>query len=133
MRVVKSISLIAIGAALAVTQAHAQQSPGFGYRTPPTPPKHGGHGGHHGFVGGIWIVEREVPGVVERVVEVPVAVPVLAAPSPEPREPFVLGKRYASLPGGCMKLIEGQASYYYCGDGEWYRATGKQFLAVRKP
>ena len=129
----KIISLFAIGAALAVTPALAQQSSGFGYRTPP-PPKHGGgHGGHHGFGGGIWIVEREVPVVVERVVEVPVAVPVPAAPPPEPREPFVLGKRYASLPGGCMKLIEGGASYYYCGDGEWYRAAGKQYLAVAKP
>jgi hypothetical protein len=44
----------------------------------------------------------------------------------------VIGASYASLPGGCMKWIEGGASYYYCG-GEWYRQLGKQYRAVARP
>ena len=38
-----------------------------------------------------------------------------------PRKPYVIGNSYASLPGGCMKMIEEGAHYYYCGGGEWYR------------
>ena len=80
------------------------------------------HGGGFGFGGGTIYVEREVPVYIEREVvrEVPVEVPV----EPEkPREPYVIGKSYASLPGSCMKMIEDGASYYYC-DGEWYQETG---------
>jgi hypothetical protein len=45
----------------------------------------------------------------------------------------VIGASYAELPGGCMKWIEGGASYYYCGGGEWYRQLGKQYRAVARP
>ena len=85
---------------------------------------HGHHHGGKGFggFGGVWIVEREVPVIVEREVvrEVPVAPP---PPPPPPRKPWVLGKSYASLPGGCMKWIEEGVSYYGCS-GEWYRQVG---------
>lgn len=79
-----------------------------------------------GGIGGVWIVEREVPVIVEREVvrEVPAPPP---APSPKgegKRKPYVIGSTYASLPGGCMKMIEGGASYYFCGGGEWYRQVG---------
>ena len=84
-------------------------------------------GGDHGFrgIGGVWIVEREVPVYIEKEVvrEVPAPPP---APSPEgegKRKPYVIGNSYASLPGGCMKLIEEGASYYYCS-GDWYRQVG---------
>ncbi len=97
--------------------------------------KHGG--GKHGFHGGFFVVEREVPVIVEREVvrEVPVVVqPVAPAP---PRKPYVIGSNYASLPPqGCMKLIDDGASYYYCS-GEWYRQTGggrdAKYKAVAKP
>ena len=95
----------------------------------------GGHGHgrfHGGFGGGVWIVDREVPVYVEREVvrEVPVAVEP-PAPAP-PREAYVVGKSYASLPPqGCMKLIEEGVSFYYCG-GDWYRQEGKQYRAVAR-
>ena len=149
----KTLHLLTVSAAmcallvLAAGEAGAQRPvAGLGPRTPPLVPRdHGGwkHGGkHHGFGGGIWIVERpfgyaqdrEVPVIVEREVVVREVVPAAPpAPPPPPRKPFVVGKSYASLPGGCMKLIEGGASYYYCGGGEWYRAAGKQYRAVSKP
>ena len=89
--------------------------------------------GFHGDSGGLWIVERE-PVIVEREVIREVAGPAAPPPAPpEPRKPFVIGQSYASLPGGCMKIIEGAASYYYCGGGEWYRPVGKQYRAVEKP
>jgi hypothetical protein len=44
----------------------------------------------------------------------------------------VIGASYASLPGGCMKMIEEGASYYYCGGGEWYKQTGKLYRAVAR-
>ena len=92
----------------------------------------GGHGNMHGRFhggfggGGVWIVDREVPVYVEKEVvvrEVPVPV---AAPAPAPpREAYVIGKTYASLPPqSCMKLIEEGVSYYYCS-GEWYRQVGE--------
>ena len=94
----------------------------------------GGHGNmhgrfHDGFGGGVWIVDREVPVYVEKEVvrEVPVAVEP-PAPTP-PREAYVIGKTYASLPGSCMKLIEEGVSFYYCG-GEWYRQVGEGRAAM---
>ena len=86
-----------------------------------------GTGRHHGLGGGVWIVEREVPVVVEKVVvkEVP-----LTPPSPPGREgekahkPYVIGASYASRPDRCMKLIEEGVSFYYC-DGGWYRQVGE--------
>lgn len=98
---------------------------------------HGRPGGGHGFrgIGGVWIVEREVPVIVEREVVKEVPVPVPAEPRPPPRKPYVIGNSYASLPGGCMKLIEEGASYYYCS-GEWYRQVGEgssvQYKAVKR-
>jgi hypothetical protein len=81
---------------------------------------------------GVWVVEREVPVIVER--EVPVTPPP-APPLQEegknepPRKPYVIGNTYDSLPAGCMKMIEEGAAYYYC-DGEWYRQEGKSYRAV---
>lgn len=109
----------------------------FGLRSPP-PRDHGRghHGGKfHGLHGGVWIVEREVPVIIEREVVREVVQAAPAAPPPEPRKPYVVGKRYASLPSSCMKLIEGGASYYYCGAGEWYRqmgSRGARYLAVAR-
>lgn len=101
------------------------------------PPRHGGGGlhGKHGFGGFFafpgYVVEREVVHVIER--EVPVELPPPPEePPPPPREPYVLGKTYASLPGGCMKMIEEGASFYLCS-GEWYRQVGKQYKAVAQP
>jgi hypothetical protein len=101
---------------------------------------HGGFHGNGGGVGGVFIVERQVPVIVEREVvrEVPPAPP--PTPSPEgegrKRKPYVIGSSYASLPGGCMKLIDEGVSYYFCGGGEWYRQTGSgrdsQYRAVAR-
>ena len=95
----------------------------------------GRHGRHHrGFFPGFIIVEREVPVVIEREVVVREVAPAAPPPPPPaPRKPFVVGQSYASLPGGCMKMIEGAASYYYCGGGEWYRPVGKQYRAIARP
>jgi hypothetical protein len=142
----KPLHLLTTGAAasamlvFAPAEADAQRRAGV-TGIPVSPPGHygGRHGGkfrgHHfsNFV----IYEREVVRVVE--VEVPVPVPV-AAPAPEPppppRKPFVIGSTYASLPAGCMKLIEDGASYYYCS-GEWYRQVGAgwpaSYKAVARP
>ena len=104
-------------------------------------PTRGGHrhrpgfGGRGGFIGGgVWVVEREVPVYVER--EVIREVVVEPPPPPKPREPHVIGKSYASLPGGCMKMIDQGASYYGCS-GEWYLETGGgsgvRYKAVKAP
>jgi hypothetical protein len=76
--------------------------------------------------------EREyVTHVIEH--EVIREVPVEAPPPPPPRELYVIGRSYGSLPGGCMKMIEGGASYFYCS-GEWYRAVGaSRYEAVVSP
>lgn len=115
--------------------------PGFGngslYPTP-IPPQTGmrGAGGGHrrGFgTGGFFFYDQ--PYVVHDVVVVhdqPAAEPVAAEPPSPPREPYVLGRTYASLPGSCLKMIEGGASYYYCG-GDWYRQVGRQYKAVEMP
>jgi hypothetical protein len=69
------------------------------------------------------VIEREV------VREVPVVAPAL----PPPREPYVIGHSYDSLPGGCLKLVEGSARYFMCS-GEWYREVGRsQYKAVESP
>lgn len=61
------------------------------------------------------------------------AVPPPPPPPPAPpRKPYALGKSYASLPGGCMKLIDAGVSYYKCG-AEWYRQDGSQYKAVAQP
>jgi hypothetical protein len=44
-----------------------------------------------------------------------------------------MGRTYASLPGGCMKMVEKAASYFYCG-GDWYRQVGSsEYRAIKKP
>ena len=138
MKALHLLGLSAAAAALlifAATQADAQQRPTVGGRINfPTHSNHfsweRGHGFHGGF-GGVWVVEREVPVIVEREVVVR-EVQVPAEPPPPPREAYVIGKSYASLPGGCMKMIEPGASYYWCS-GEWYRQVGKLYRAVAAP
>jgi hypothetical protein len=128
------VRLMAIGAMSALlvfasAGAGAQGRPlGTGQRIViPPPPPIGSFDTFPGFI----VVEREVVRVVER--EVPVAAPpVVVAPPPPPRKPYVIGASYATLPGGCMKMIEEGVSYYYCS-GEWYRQMGKQYRAVAKP
>ena len=123
---------VAVAPVLAATSAQAQQRAVGGPRI--TIPSHSnhfswerGHGFHGGF-GGVFIVEREVPVIVER--EMVREVPITPPPTPphqgegSKRKPYVVGGTYASLPGGCMKMIEDGASYYFCGGGEWYRQTG---------
>ena len=130
----KSVHLLGLSAAAAATlilAASAADAAG-GQRSPP--PRHGGH--HHGkpvFHVPIFVVERQAPVIIEREVvrEVPVIVEA-PEPPPPPREAYVIGKTYASLPGACMKLIEAGASYYLCS-GEWYRQVGRQYRAVEGP
>jgi hypothetical protein len=56
-----------------------------------------------------------------------------APPPPPPRKAFAIGRSYDSLPGGCMKMVEGGASYFYCG-GDWYREVGRSlYQAVASP
>ena len=124
---VSVFALLILGAA----EAGAQRGP------PGTivSPRHLGHGHGHGrgfHGGGFYVIDREV--VIEREVvrEVPAAPPAAAAAPPEPRKPYVIGRTYASLPGGCMKLIERGASYYICS-GDWYRQVGSQYKAVARP
>jgi len=134
-------ALAAVGPVGAVEADALQQSPAFGARSAPAGSEHGSggrwggrHGRHHGgYYPGLNFVERPVPVIVEREVVREVVKEVAAEPPPPPRKPYVLGASYASLPGGCMKMIEGSASYYYCGGGEWYRPVGKQYRAVREP
>ena len=136
-----SLHLLAAAAALLITSAaDAQQRPSpFGARSAPDQGGQWGARHHRGrhhrtFFPGFILVEREVPVVIEREVVVrEVAPAALPPPPPAPRKPFVVGQSYASLPGGCMKMIEGAASYYYCGGGEWYRPVGKQYRAIARP
>ena len=144
----KPLHLLAVSAAMAAlsmvaaTEAYAQQRTVSGPRI--TLPSHANHfswEGHHGFHGGTFIVEREIPVIVEREVVREVAV----TPPPTPphqgegrkRKPYVIGGTYVSLPPqGCMKMIEDGASYYFCS-GEWYRQLGTgraaKYRAVAKP
>jgi hypothetical protein len=93
---------------------------------------HGGMHGDHGFFVPVF-VEQQAPVIIEREVvrEVPVVVEA-PPPPPPPREPYVIGKSYATLPpSGCMKMIEGAASYYLCS-GEWYRQVGSSSAVMYK-
>ena len=116
--------------ALAATAAQAQQGAISGA---PRGLPGGSHGGMHGHRGVFFPVyfERD-PVVIEREVvrEVPVVVEP-PPPPPKPREPYVVGKSYASLPGGCMKMIQDGASYYLCS-GEWYQQVGSGSAATYK-
>lgn len=140
----KAFLLLAVGVAtvgvLAASPAGAQAR-AIGGAPRGLPPAHSGgmHGGAFGHQGFFvpFFVEREPPVIVEREVvrEVPVVVEP-PPPPPPPREPYVIGKSYASLPGGCMKMIQDAASYYLCS-GEWYRqvgsGSGARFKAVAQP
>ena len=127
---------VAVLPMLAAPSAQAQQRAVSGPRI--TLPSHSnhfswerGHGFHRGF-GGVVIVERALRQaqdereIVQEAPPPPAAVPLpeQAQGGAEARKPYVAGGTYASLPGGCMKMIEDGASYYFCGGGEWYRQTG---------
>jgi len=138
-----AIVMTAAGLIFAAATADAQQravSSGARVTFPSHSNRFSWERGHrfHGGIGGVWIVEREVPVIVEREPPPPPAPPVLACPPDrlcaslplpqksgggEQRKPYVIGSTYASLPDSCMKLIDGGVSYYYC-DGEWYRQIG---------
>jgi len=129
-----SAAMAALLIVAAAEVAAQQRSAGGGPRItiPPPAPI-----GSFGTFSGVIVVEREVPVIVEREV-VRDAQPAAPAPSPPPpRKPYVIGNTYDSLPPeGCMKMIEGGASYYYC-NGEWYRQVGggkdAQYRAVAQP
>jgi hypothetical protein len=100
------------------------------------PPHSGMHGGfHHGFraSGFLIIPETEVVHDVVVVHDQPIEPPAPPPPPLPPKEPWVFGRTYASLPGGCMKLVERGAAYFLCS-GEWYRQVGsRQYKAVAGP
>ena len=98
----------------------------------------GGNVRNHGHLGNdgvfIWddgwgnrIIEREVVHEVVREVPAPPS-----EPPPPPRKPYVIGASYASLPGGCMKMVEAGGTFFYCS-GEWYRQVGGGYRAVKEP
>ena len=103
--------------------------------SPPRVPHGHMHSFGHGFGGGFFIVEPEVVHDVVVVHDAPADPPPPPAPPP-PRKPFVLGRTYSSLPGGCMKMIDRGVSFYQCS-GEWYRQVsgGRDgfYLAVAHP
>ncbi len=118
----KLLPLLILGTVIsALGNAADARSPGVGsgfrHSPPPQPPI------ADGFLGfpGVYVVERVQ--VIEREVVKEVPAPPPPEPSPPPRKPYVIGASYDTLPGGCMKQIEGGASYYWCG-GEWYRQVG---------
>jgi hypothetical protein len=135
----KLLHLTAMGAALiAASQVDAQSRPVGGARINIPSSSNNfswehGSGFKGGFGhGGVWIFEREVPVVVEKEVVRDAGPPPPLAPASGPpprsgedkRKPYVIGASYASLPGGCMKLIEEGVSFYYCS-GDWYRQVGE--------
>ena len=146
----KAVRLVAL-AALASAGVSAQQvgavltppitAPGSGSLYPtPMPRQHGSfgggfrHGRDRGFGSGGFIYYEE-PYVVHDVVVVhdePAPASEAAPPPEPPREPWVLGRTYASLPSGCLKLIQGGDAYFLCS-GDWYRQVGSQFKAVARP
>jgi len=138
----KAPHLLAVGAAtaasliFAASGAEAQQRPMGGGMRNPIPSNGSGMHDRHRFFLPFFVGDRETV-IIER--EVVREVPVVVEPSPPPpppREPYVIGKSYASLPGGCMKMIEEGASYYLCS-GEWYRQVGggsaAKYRAVAQP
>ena len=118
---------------LAAAPASAQVPPGgfVGFPgsppLPPLPPPRPDRG-----FPGFFVYEHDYEPVIEREIirEVPAPAP---APPPPPRKPYVLGRTYDALPGGCMKLIQDGGSYYLCS-GEWYRPLGGgRYLAIAQP
>jgi len=116
--------------------------PGNGSLFPaPMPPQTGGgsrgglHGGgrHPGFIPGLVLYPE--PVVVHDVVVVhdePPQPPPPPPPPPPPREPYAIGRTYKALPGGCLKMVQGGASYFHCSGG-WYRQVGSRYRAVAMP
>ena len=139
----KAIRLAAVSVAIctALVPAPAQSDagqPGGGLVVSPPPPA-AQPGRFGGFNGGFFFYEREyVPVVVQQVVrdEKPADPPAAAAPAPSPRKPYVIGRTYSSLPGGCLKLIEDGVSYFQC-NGQWYREVKGEgdtmYRAVARP
>lgn len=94
----------------------------------------GVHRGLRRGVGGTVFLYEE-PYAVHDVVVVhdeAAAAPEPPPPPPAPRGPYVIGRTYGSLPAGCLKMVEGGASYFHCSEG-WYRQVGTQFRAVVGP
>jgi hypothetical protein len=132
-----AVGIAAMGGVFAPAGAQTFVTP----RSPPPPPQsviHGTFDGgfhHHRFNGGgfLLVPETEVVHDVVVVHDQPAQPPEPPPPPPAPKEPWVMGRTYASLPGGCMKMVEKAAAYFYCG-GEWYRQVGQsQYRAVGKP
>jgi len=111
----------------------------------PMPPQNGGrgsrgdlrgglHGGgrERGFIGGGGVIFYEEPQVVHDVVVVHDQPEPPPPPPPPPRDPYVVGRTYRSLPGSCLKMIQGSGSYFHCGEG-WYRQVGSLYRAVGMP
>ena len=134
-------ALLALAASPAYAEAQQQRFTIGGWKDPPR--HHGGghhhNPGHHAFP--VFFIESAPPVIIEREVVREVPVGELGTPNTEdlgtpnrdvPREPYVIGKIYASLTGPCMKMIEDGASFYLCG-GDWYRQVGKQYKAVARP
>ncbi|MCL6741713.1 hypothetical protein LZ518_11305 [Sphingomonas sp. RB56-2] len=115
------LALSAIASVALILAAAKADAQGRSYGPRNNIPSQGGgmDGGSINGLGGVWVVERDVPVVIEREVVKEVPVPVPMTP-PEPRKPYLIGASYDSLPGGCMKLIEEGTSFYYC-DGGWYQ------------
>jgi hypothetical protein len=137
MKALRSLALLSLLCAFA-SGAEAQQRSIGGAPRGPTLNHRGGMHGNHGFFAPVFFVEQQAPVVIEREVvrEVPVVVEA-PPPKPPPREPYVIGKSYATLPpSGCMKMIEGGVSHYLCS-GEWYRQVGSggavMYKAVAQP
>jgi hypothetical protein len=123
-------ALLALAAGAA--GAEARGDPNGQQVSPPPPRQH-----MHPFAFPLFVVEPQV--IVEREVvhdAAPAAPPVPAEPPPPPRKPYVLGRSYDRLPGGCMKMIERGTSYFQCS-GEWYRQVGGgsagPYIAVARP
>jgi hypothetical protein len=124
MRFAPLVSVFALLALVSAPCAAQSRPVSGGLRLPvPPPPPIGVFNSHHGFPG-VWVVERQVPVIVEKEVVREVAVTPPSFPPHQgegsKRKPYVIGASYASLPGGCMKLIEQGVSFYYCS-GDWYR------------
>ena len=126
-----------IVALVTASPAAAQQAGTLIPRTPPPPPQSvihgtfdGGH--HHGFGGGGFLLVPETEVVHDVVVVHDEAAEAPPPPPPEPRDPYVIGRTYPSLPGGCLKMVQGGSSYFHCSEG-WYRQVGSLYRAVATP
>lgn len=139
MAAISALILLAAGKAPAQTQVSpAPRLELHGVQvSPPAHPGHMGGVGHgfRGFFPGFFYAEPEVVHDVVYVHDAPAEPPPSAGPPP-PRKPFVLGRTYSSLPGGCMKMIDRGITYYQCS-GEWYRqlggGRGGPYRAVAQP